>query len=59
MSLKIWSALARRSLATAERGQALVEYSLIIALISIGTFAAMAFLKNQVSAVFSQVGSFL
>jgi Flp pilus assembly pilin Flp len=55
MGLRIWKDWARRSLAAAERGQTLVEYALIIALISLGTVAAMTLLKTQIVQVFSDV----
>jgi Flp pilus assembly pilin Flp len=57
--MRPWKDRAWRSRAAAEDGQTLVEYALIIALISIGTFAAMAFLRTQIEGVFSQVGSML
>ena len=59
MSLRIWKNLARRSLAASERGQTLVEYALIIALISIGTVGAMTLLKTQLVQIFSDVGNLL
>ena len=45
--------MARRFLATDERGQTLVEYALIIATISIGVTAAMLVLREQIAQVFS------
>ena len=59
MSLSMWKDGARRSLAAAERGQTLVEYALIIALVSLGVLGAMSLLKTQIVNVFSQVGSLL
>jgi Flp pilus assembly pilin Flp len=59
MSFSTWNDRARRSPAAAERGQTLVEYALIIALISIGVVGAMSLLKAQIIEVFSQVGSLL
>jgi len=50
--LKNW---ARRTLAVADRGQTLVEYALITALISLGVVAAMTLLKTQLVQVFSDV----
>ena len=59
MDLKMWMHQARLPLAVGERGQTLVEYALIIALIALGTFAAMTFLRTQLEGVFSQVGNIL
>jgi pilus assembly protein Flp/PilA len=42
-----------------EEGQTLVEYGLIIALISIVAVAAMTFLSGKITTVFSNVGSSL
>ena len=42
-----------------DEGQTLVEYALIIVTISIGVTAAMLFLKDQISGVFSEIGSTL
>jgi Flp pilus assembly pilin Flp len=50
---------ARRLLAGGEHGQTLVEYALILVLISMGTVAAMTFLKDAIAGVFSQVGNTL
>ena len=50
---------ARRLLAGCEQGQTLVEYALILVLISIGTLAALTFLKDAIAGVFSQVGNML
>jgi Flp pilus assembly pilin Flp len=59
MTVKTWNDRARRSLAAAEEGQTLVEYALIIVLISIGTIGAMTFLQGEIGGLFSQVGSLL
>ncbi len=59
MDLSTWNDQARRLLAAGEQGQTLVEYALIIVLISIGTIAAMTFLKESISGLFSEVGSML
>jgi Flp pilus assembly pilin Flp len=40
-----------------EDGQTLVEYALIIATIAIAVTAAMVFLSDQISTLFSNVGS--
>ena len=45
--------MARKFLASDERGQTLVEYALIIATISIGVTAAMLVLREQIAQVFS------
>ena len=42
-----------------EEGQTLVEYALIIVTISIGVTVAMVFLRDQIRAVFSQIGNAL
>jgi Flp pilus assembly pilin Flp len=54
-----WIDIARRFLAAADRGQTLVEYALIIVLISLGTLGALTFLKNQLADVFTQIGNML
>jgi len=40
-----------------EEGQTLVEYGLILALIAILCVAALTFLKNDITSLFSKVGS--
>jgi Flp pilus assembly pilin Flp len=40
-----------------EEGQTLVEYALIIVTISIGVTVAMTFLRDQISSIFSTIGS--
>ena len=45
--------MARKFLASDERGQTLVEYALIVATISIGVTAAMLVLREQIAQVFS------
>ena len=40
-----------------EEGQTLVEYALILVTIAIAVTAAMVFLQEQISAVFSEIGS--
>jgi pilus assembly protein Flp/PilA len=42
-------------LAKDESGQGLVEYALIIALVSIGLIAALRFLRQGISSVFSNI----
>jgi pilus assembly protein Flp/PilA len=38
-------------------GQGLVEYGLIIAIIAIAVIVAMAFLRDQISNIFSNIGN--
>ncbi len=40
-----------------DRGQGLVEYALIIAVIAIAILVAMVFLRGQISNVFSNIGN--
>ena len=40
-----------------DEGQTLVEYALIIVTISIGVTVAMTFLRDQISSIFSTIGS--
>ena len=42
-----------------ESGQTLVEYALIIALVSIAAIAALGFLSGKIQALFSKAGSSL
>jgi pilus assembly protein Flp/PilA len=46
-------------LAQDESGQGLVEYALIIALVSIGLIAALRFLRQGISSVFSNISETL
>jgi pilus assembly protein Flp/PilA len=41
----------------ADDGQGLVEYALIIAVIAIAVIVAMAFLRDQISNIFSNIGN--
>ncbi len=40
-----------------ERGQGLVEYALIIAIVSLGAIAALTFLRDNITGLFSKAGS--
>ena len=40
-----------------EEGQTFAEYALILAVISIGLFAALTFLQHQLSSLFSYIGT--
>ncbi len=42
---------------TDSEGQGLVEYALIIAIISLGAIAALTFLRNSITGLFSREGS--
>ena len=42
-----------------EEGQTLVEYALIIALVSVGLIAALTTLRGQIEAVFTTIGNAL
>jgi len=44
---------------TNREGQTLVEYALILVVISAGTLAAMVFLRERLAAFFTQVGNML
>jgi Flp pilus assembly pilin Flp len=48
-----------RDLLVDDRAQALVEYALIIVMVSLGVLVAMSFLRDQLIAVFSQTGNLL
>jgi Flp pilus assembly pilin Flp len=47
--------LAARIGVTSEEGQTLVEYALILALVSIGTIAALLALTGKINDVFNQI----
>jgi Flp pilus assembly pilin Flp len=42
-----------------EAGQTLVEYALVVTVISIGSIGALAVLTNQIAGVFQTVGAYL
>jgi pilus assembly protein Flp/PilA len=42
---------------TAEEGQGLVEYALIIAVIAIAVIVALIFLRDQITNIFSNIGN--
>ena len=42
-----------------ERGQGLVEYSLVLALIAVVSIAALVFMGTQVSSILSTIGATL
>ena len=58
-SARIPQRMLARLLTGASSGQTLVEYSLILVVVSLGTLAAMTFLRNRISFFFSQVGDLL
>jgi pilus assembly protein Flp/PilA len=46
-------------LATDERGQDMIEYALVAALVGLGTLAGLRGVKNSVSNSFGQIGNTL
>jgi Flp pilus assembly pilin Flp len=50
---------ARTGRGRSESGQTLVEYALIIAVVSLGAVAALTFLRDEITSVFSDSGSAL
>ena len=40
-----------------ERGQGLVEYALIIAIVALGVILAIVFLRDQINSLFNRAGS--
>ena len=42
-----------------DRAQALVEYALIIVVVTLGTLVALTFLRDQISSIFSQTANLL
>lgn len=46
-----------RQLRASESGQGLVEYALIIAIVSLGAIASLTFLKGSIAGLFSKAGS--
>ena len=57
ISLRFWITL--QSLRSSERGQDLVEYSLLVCLIALGGIAGVRHVATAVTAVFSNVSSSL
>jgi pilus assembly protein Flp/PilA len=63
--LEFTQALWARVISTAatarerEEGQTLVEYALIIALVSVGLIAALGTLRTQIEGVFTTIGTAL
>jgi len=49
--------LALRALREAEEGQAMVEYALILALVSVGAVAILKILGGSVSSIFDEITS--
>lgn len=52
--LELYQSLIDR-LACRERGQGMVEYALIIALVAVVLIVALTVMKNQISATFSSI----
>jgi pilus assembly protein Flp/PilA len=48
-----------QSLMADESGQGLVEYALIIALVSIGLIVALGLLRGKISTIFGKIGTTL
>lgn len=59
LRLVLWLQSKVAALRTDERGQGLVEYALIIALIAILVIGAVIGLKNQIVGIFNQVANCL
>jgi len=57
MNLFVLKAWLQAKLSSDERGAAMVEYGLLLALIAVIAIAALTFLGNNVSEKFSSVGS--
>jgi pilus assembly protein Flp/PilA len=49
--------LALQALRTGEEGQAMVEYALILALVSVAAVAILSTLGNSVSSIFSEINA--
>ena len=56
-----WARIVSSAVAARERedGQTLVEYALIIALVSVGLIAALTTLRGQIEGVFTAIGAAL
>jgi Flp pilus assembly pilin Flp len=57
MNLFVMKTWLETKFARDEHGASLVEYILLVALIALAVIAAVVFLRNQVSAKFSEAGS--
>lgn len=61
MDVILWSMVQGQNawarLRDEERGQGLVEYALIIAVVALGVIVAIVFLRDQISGLFNRAGS--
>jgi pilus assembly protein Flp/PilA len=61
MDVILWSVVQGQNafarLRDEERGQGLVEYALIIAVVALGVLLAIIFLRDQISNLFNRAGS--
>ena len=61
MDVILWSVVQGQNawarLRDEERGQGLVEYALIIAVVALGVILAIVFLRDQISGLFNRAGS--
>ena len=61
MDVILWSVVQGQNawarLRDEERGQGLVEYALIIAVVALGVLLAIIFLRDQISGLFNRAGS--
>ncbi|HEY8491024.1 MAG TPA: Flp family type IVb pilin [Dehalococcoidia bacterium] len=57
--LRLMAAVQARKMQVEEEGQTLVEYALIIALVSIGLILALTALRDDIAAVFDEIGAAL
>lgn len=56
-SVETWKAAAREALENGERGQGMVEYGLILALVSIAAIVILGTLGTNVTSVFTRVSN--
>jgi len=61
MDVIIWSVVRGQNvwsrMRDEERGQGLVEYALIIAIVALGVILAIVFLRDQIRGLFNRAGS--
>ncbi len=61
MDVILWSVVRGQNTWTRfrdeERGQGLVEYALIIAVVALGVILAIVFLRDQIKSLFNKAGS--